>query len=120
MTDPDTITDAAIRLAAERRAVAAEAEVARLKQRVLDDTEEIQDMDRDHTDTIKAHLELERQLSARAEAAEAEVARLRAAIPAAFAYGVYVQQGSREKLEPAKVFPISPAAELLNSAQGGE
>jgi hypothetical protein len=62
------------------RAEAAEAEIARLKQRILDDTEEIRDMTQDHMDTIKAQLEIERQLSARAEAAEAGLARLRDAI----------------------------------------
>jgi chromosome segregation ATPase len=72
--------DAATAYRATERAEAAEAEIARLKQRILDDTEEIRDMTQDHMDTIKAQLEIERQLSARAEAAEAGLARLRDAI----------------------------------------
>ena len=75
----DTLRTLSAALEGEKaRVEAAEAELARLKQRVLDDTEEIQDMTQDHMDTIKAHLELERRLSTRAEAAEAERDALKA------------------------------------------
>ena len=86
------------------RAEAAEAELARLKQRVLDDTKEIQDMTQDHMDTIKAHLELERHLSARAEAAEAERDAIKAELYEAVGVLLAVLSHGREDWVVEKAF----------------
>lgn len=84
--------------------------VKRLRSQIGDDVQEIYS----HEALFKLAAARIEELEAERDAFVAEAARQ------AYSIGVYDQQNSTEKLDPAKTFPISGAATIARIAQEGK